>query len=240
MVYPVPKPFVFSLAKKFGNGKIAARDMPGSTAVDIAEEDVCTSLNENLHDWDVTSMASQMEWSPQVRATPEVQVKGSGTGTNTAAFGFALRRLMRARTLQAVAVSSVDVAQDKAYAAQLPSPSSKVQRSPLVAVHHVAVSVVPQEDLSNCACPFTTLVKDRHEHVQRSVAICICLVHVSTAMNQEQYHVRIEIDSGHVQRRTKEAPTSVDVNANSDKGCGNVGMLFSDCYKQWGIPLTIK
>jgi hypothetical protein len=66
---------------------------------------------------------------------------------------------MRACAFQASRFNGVDVAEHKADAPQLSSSRRQVQWCPFVAVHHVAISVVSQEYLTDGASALATLVK---------------------------------------------------------------------------------
>mmetsp|Transcript_72495 Transcript_72495/g.235482 ORF Transcript_72495/g.235482 Transcript_72495/m.235482 type:complete len:216 (+) Transcript_72495:2435-3082(+) len=115
-----------------------------------------------------------------------------------------------------------------------------MQRRPLVAVHHVAVSVMPQQDLTYGASALATLVENGHEHVQRCVAVRIRLVHVGPAVDQQQHHVRVEVHGRHMQGRAKQAAAPVHVNTHTHKcGC-DVGVLFADSDQQGRVALAIK
>mmetsp|Transcript_9920 Transcript_9920/g.26212 ORF Transcript_9920/g.26212 Transcript_9920/m.26212 type:complete len:232 (+) Transcript_9920:2113-2808(+) len=227
----VPQPLVLGLPQQLGDCKVSSRDVPRCTPVDVAQEDICAGLDEHLHDMNVASVASKVQRRPEVRTSPEVEIEGPRACTDAAALRLLMGGLVRALPFQARAVDGIYVAQHETDTAELPAAGREVERCPFVAVHQVTIGLVPQQDLADRGSLFAALVEHGHEHMQWRVAVLIHLVHVGPALDKQHHHVRVEVDSGDVQRGTEETATAVHVDAGIDERGGYVWVFLPHCHE---------
>mmetsp|Transcript_116081 Transcript_116081/g.259597 ORF Transcript_116081/g.259597 Transcript_116081/m.259597 type:complete len:342 (+) Transcript_116081:864-1889(+) len=188
----------------------------------------------------MASVTGQVQGRPEVGTAPQIQIEDPCARTYTAVLRLLLGSRMRARSLEAGGVSGVDVTQHEADAPQLPTPRCKVKGRPLVAVHHVAVSVMSQEDLTDGARSLAALVEDGHEHMEGRVAVGVSLVHIGPAVDKKQDHVRVEVHGGHVQGGPEQAASSIHVDADPHKRGGDVRVLLAHRHQQRRVALAVQ